>query len=687
MVRKEWVMAGSGENRKQTAAAAQRFAAAADLPVIPVLLAMQRGVPEEEIPAYLGAEEPLYTNPFDFPDMEIAAERISRAIDEGERIAIYGDYDCDGVCATAILTSYLKEQGAVVLPYIPDRHTEGYGMNMGAVDKLHAMGVQLIVTVDNGISAHREIEHANCLGMEVVVTDHHQPGDALPPAVCVVNPHRRDCDLEFKDYAGCGVAFYLICAVADTDPEDLLPRYADIIALATIADVVPLKGENRCFVREGLQQMTSNPCLGIAALRRAAQVKAGPIGGMTVGFSLAPRINAAGRMEGAENALRLLLTDSVAEAESIASTLSAFNNDRQRTEDEIHKAAAAWLEEHPEHQYDDVLVFAGEDWHEGVIGIVASRILERYGRPVILLSVSGSIARGSGRSLPGFNLFDALSDCKELFTKYGGHECAAGLTMAAADIDILRRRLNTYAAGRKMPFLQQPIDMSIKPAGLTVELVEALTALEPYGEGNPAPKFAIRGVRFLGAAPLKQGKHSKLTLETVAGERFTALKFGMGPEVLGLCIGDMVDLACELSVNEFQGNRSVSIQIRCYKFARLPNDVLLEALRLAERVRRRDPHLTREQKNDLCPAREDVAYVYRFLSANKGRVLPAERIFLTKTDAWLTETNAFAWGKLLAAVMALCELGLAVETPEGFALSDTQNKVDLTSAPVLRFLQ
>ena len=433
---------------------------------------------------------------FAFADMDAAVERIQRAIDSYERIAVFGDYDADGVTATALLYDFLAKREADVVYYIPQREGEGYGLHRDSVEKLKEMGAKLLITVDNGIAALEEAAYAAELGMDVVITDHHQPQEALPQAVAVVDPHRPDCGSACKDYAGVGVAFKLICAL-DGDADQMMEEYGDLVALGTLADVMQLRGENRTLVRRGLQVMNERRRPGLAKLMEVAGVGDKRVTASTAVFTLAPRINAAGRMGSPETAARLLLTADGEEAAALAEDIQQLNVERQAAEAAILGEVLERLKQQPERLAARILVLEGDNWHPGVVGIIASRLMERFGKPCIVLSVQDGVAKGSGRSLPGFSLFDALTACKEVLTAYGGHSLAAGVTLEAARIDEFREAVNAYAAAvcPRMPVPELHVDFRMRPSQIDVEKLDLLAALEPCGTGNPAPVFGLFQMR------------------------------------------------------------------------------------------------------------------------------------------------------------------------------------------------
>ncbi|MDR0532069.1 MAG: single-stranded-DNA-specific exonuclease RecJ [Oscillospiraceae bacterium] len=691
MVRRRWELHKGLAARKERAA---RLSEEYGLPAFAALLALGRGVAEEELPAWLGVgeDEPDgdLLNPFDLPDMELAVERIDSALERGEHITVFGDYDCDGVSAVALLYGYLRGKTDQVSWYLPDRHKEGYGLNMAAIDALAERGAQLIVTVDNGTAAAREIAHAKALGIDTVVTDHHQIGNELPPACAVVNPHRQEFALPFREYTGAAIAFFLVCALEGREPEELLEQHAALVALGAIADVAPLRGDNRAIARAGIRQIDEwsaataglAPGLGIMALLRMARGGRRPCTASTFSFAIGPRVNAAGRMGLAEDALQLLLTNDSAEAERLAQKLELYNEERQQTEREIMAQALRTLEERPQLRHDRVLVFAGEGWHDGVIGIAAARLLERFGRPVFMITISGDAAKGSGRSIPGFHMFEAVHHCAHLMQKYGGHELAAGFSLPAEHVEQFRAQVNQYAkeAG-EMPSPVQPLDLILNPAWLTPALADEIALLEPFGQGNPQPVFALKGLTLVAATPLSGGKHLRLTLEQ-NGRRFNAMAFHTARDEFRFEAGDAIDLAVTIETNEYMGEREVTLIVRNTKFSALPNEELLRAQRLVEQVLRREPTQA-TLAAAICPTRADAAAVFRAVRARPGPPLPPERILLDCGADGTAEEMARLW----LAAQALCELGVLLGDGQGcYAPAQSPEKRAFESAEIVKFL-
>ncbi len=569
----------------------------------------------EEAKAYLGTGLEVLNNPFLFMDMDKAVEIISDAIKSREHILIYGDYDVDGITATCILVDYLRSNGAVCDYYIPNRLSEGYGLTCAAIRKLKEQGVQLLVTVDSGVTANEEVAEARRLGMRVVVTDHHECHGELPDANALVDNKRAGCGYPFDSLAGVGVAFKLICAI-EGDTEKILDRYSELVALGTVADVMPIVGENRVIVSEGLKKMSRTGNLGLEMLLREAGMKNKRLNSSTISYVLSPRINAAGRMVHAEIASELFLTKDASRAQQLAAQLCENNRLRQDEENRILEQALKKLSAEYDPIEDKIIVLSGEGWHHGVLGIVCSRICDRYGCPVVLISVDrDGMGKGSGRSVKGFNLFDALTSCEELLDRYGGHELAAGLTVKAENVEELSRRLHRYAdenvrMSELVPRLH--IDCEAKPEDITIGNVRALSVLEPYGMKNSEPVFCMNNMTAADITPISSDRHVRLSL-IKDGVRWPAIWFGVGAGELGFVEGSTVDAAFHLEVNEFRGKSSVQLticDIRLSNCEHLADQKLLNIYNTYIG----DGPLTAKQARILLPDRADLVAVWRHIS-------------------------------------------------------------------------
>lgn len=666
----------------------ERAAAFAQTYGVPFFLAMLmniRGLDDAaHLREFLGEGEPL-SDPFLLKDMDKAAARITRAVDNMEKIAVYGDYDADGVTSTAMLYSYLETRGADVIFYIPQREGEGYGMNIGAVEYLKEQGVSLIVTVDNGISSVQEVARANELGIDVVVTDHHRPQEILPDAVAVVDAYRPDDTSPYKHFSGVGIAFKLLMALEDGagDVEDLLEAYSDLAAIGTIGDIVPLTGENRTLIRAGLERLSQSDRPGVQALLENAGIAGKALTSTNVAFTLVPRINATGRMGAPERAVRLLISGYEEEAEVLSEEICADNEERRRVEAEIAEAAFADIEAKG-YRKDRVVVVDGENWHHGVIGIVASRVTERCGKPCMIISRGETEAKGSGRSVEGFSLFEAICACGDLLIKFGGHPMAAGITLKPENIEAFRKRINQYAAEHfpQMPTQTVTLDCKLNPAALSVSMAQSLTQLEPFGNGNPQPVFGLFNMELSNVTPVGDGGHLRLTLEK-NGAVITAMRFNTKPEELPYHIGDKIDLAVQLEAREFRGQPSLTVIVRDMKFAAFNTEKNIASLASFEKWQRGEV-LSAEDKNRLYPDRACLAAIYRALRTVNGKETDQIR-FVSQFGKDMT-LGLFKTALLVFEERGLVHSEIADDTFTA-ALIETSGKTDITRSPVLLALQ
>lgn len=666
----------------------ERAAAFAQTYGVPFFLAMLmniRGLDDAaHLREFLSEGEPL-SDPFLLKDMDKAAARITRAVDNMEKIAVYGDYDADGVTSTAMLYSYLETRGADVIFYIPQREGEGYGMNMGAVEYLKEQGVSLIVTVDNGISSVQEVARANELGIDVVVTDHHRPQAILPDAVAVVDAYRPDDTSPYKHFSGVGIAFKLLMALEDGagDVEDLLEAYSDLAAIGTIGDIVPLTGENRTLIRAGLERLSQSDRPGVQALLENAGIAGKALTSTNVAFTLVPRINATGRMGAPERAVRLLISGYEEEAEVLSEEICADNEERRRVEAEIAEAAFADIEAKG-YMKDRVVVVDGENWHHGVIGIVASRVTERCGKPCMIISRGETEAKGSGRSIEGFSLFEAICACGDLLIKFGGHPMAAGITLKPENIEAFRKRINRYAAEHfpQMPTQTVTLDCKLNPAALSVSMAQSLTQLEPFGNGNPQPMFGLFNMELSNVTPVGGGGHLRLTLEK-NGAVITAMRFNTKPEELPYHIGDKIDLAVQLEAREFRGQPSLTVIVRDMKFAAFNTEKNIASLASFEKWQRGEV-LSAEDKNRLYPDRACLAAIYRALRTVNGKETDQVR-FVSQFGKDMT-LGLFKTALLVFEERGLVHSEIADDTFTA-TLIETSGKTDITRSPVLLALQ
>lgn len=621
----------------------------------------------------------VLSDPFLIKDMKKASEMILSAIDEGKKICVYGDYDCDGITATALLYSYLECMGADVSYYINQR-SEGYGLCSDALKRLAEDGAELIVTVDNGISAIAEAELAKELGIELVITDHHKPSETLPDAAAVVDPHRGDDLSPFKDLCGCGVALKLIAAMDGGDYSSALEQFSDLAAIATIADIVPLKGENREIVRMGLHYLENTENAGLKALMAVSSVKP-PVSSATAAFSIAPRLNASGRFGSASEAVELLLCEEENTAEEMARRLNSLNNERKKTEADIMAVIEAYINENPEILYKRVIFLYGEGWHHGVIGIVASKLVERFGKPVFILSDDEDFARGSARSVEGFSVHKALTACAEHLDKFGGHSGAGGFSLKKENIGAFNEALQKYAAEEfdVMPVKAFHADKLLQPKELTAESVSSLELLEPCGEGNPSPMFAMLNVRILEVAPLSGGAHTKLKL-TYGNVGVYGLLFGVKTADFIYKAGDIIDMLACPSLNTYNGQTAVNIRIADYRKSGIPQSQYLAAKDAYERYKRGEGADERLIPR-IVPTREDLAAIYRAVPKNNFAVF--DSVYFSVCS------ESINYCKFRLAVDIFEELGLfEVNRYSETVISKTvSQKADLDSSEILGSLK
>ena len=606
-----------------------------ELPAIVAMLLQIRNITtKDEIEGFL-YNDSFIADPFEIKDMDKAVERINKALDCGEPICVYGDYDADGVTSTALLYSYLETIDANAMYYIPARETEGYGMNKNAVDKLNERGIKLIITVDNGIAAAQEVAYASSLGIDTVVTDHHMPSGELPKACAVVDLHREDCKSRFKNLSGVGVAFKLIMALEGEycDTPTLLDNYSDLLSIGTIGDVVELKDENRVFVKHGLESITNTDRPGLQVLIKNSGLTGKTVSSTNVSFTIVPRINAVGRLGLSEKSVSLLLTEDYDEAAEISSQLCVDNSERQEIERDILEKIDGIIRRKPSLVNDKIIVIDGENWHQGVIGLIAAKVKEAYGKPAIVISKLGDIAKGSDN--------------------FG-----------------------------KMPYDKINIECKLNPAYINLDLIDSLSLMQPYGAGNPTPVFGLYNMTLKNITPLSANSHLRLTLSR-NNIQITAMKFFTSTEEFPYKIGETLDLAVNLDRNEFNGNVSVSVIVKDIKSSDCDTEKLLDSRTNYEDFCR-GKQLDRSQLSDLMPDRNDFALLYRYLKSNGGYA------FETATLVHMLD-NRLSFGKIKVILEAMRELRL-IEISEGMKTSKisvlpVNGRVDLESAPIIKKLR
>ncbi len=676
-------------------------ALAEELGISPVTaqLLMSRGYETvDAAKSFIELAEARFHDPFLIPDMNEAVARLEQAIKAKEKTVIYGDYDVDGVTSVSVLSLYLEQRGLKVDYYIPDRSGEGYGINNAAIEKFASDGVTLMITVDTGVTAIEEVAYASSLGIDTVVTDHHECQARLPDAVAVVNPRRADSRYPFKELAGVGVVFKLVSACEEkrtkgTSSEKsylnaICRDFIDLVAMGTVADVMPLVDENRLLVSMGLSVMNKRPRPGVTALLAAAgrgDKRPNGVTASAISFVIAPRINAAGRIDSAQRAVGLFLSESVEETDRIAAELCEINRERQAEENRIIEEAEAKIKAECDLENDKIIVLADDHWHHGVIGIVASRITERFGLTSILISFDGEVGKGSGRSIKGINLVDALTDSADLLVKFGGHELAAGLSVERDKLPLFRRRINEYVK-KHLPDAEDAagidVDCELPSSCISLETADSIACLEPYGIANPTPLFLLKGATLRSVMQLGE-KHAKLTLEK-DGLLITALRFGKARRELEFYAGDKLDLLFNLTVNEFRGVRSAQLVIKALRLAEGSFDIDDAARLRYEEIMN---GASFERSEDILPTRDDIAPIYLWFKRHYGNT----RDDVTGIRELLSQFNSMPrmhYVKLRVILHILHECGIVTIDYMGdngenlrYSVNFVKNKVDTEKAP------
>lgn len=661
----------------------------------------------EKIKDFFDVDISKLHNPYLLFDMDKGVRRIKKAVKSKEKITIYGDYDVDGVTSTSVLYLYLKSLGVNVDFYIPARDEEGYGMNKNALEKIADGGTSLIITVDTGITACEETEYAKALGVDIVITDHHECKETVPCAEAVINPRNPECNYPYKELAGVGVVFKLICALAgDEDKKsvdydkvsEICNKYLDIIAIGTIADVMALNGENRIIVSNGLKRIAETENIGIKALMSISGIEKSKIKSSDIGFNLAPKINAAGRIGSASRAVELFICEKHSEASAIANELYQENIRRKETENGIYQEAIKKVEEQNNIKENKAIVLAGENWNNGVIGIVASRICEKYNLPTVLITYDGNeYAKGSGRSIDSFNLYKAFESLGPVLEKYGGHELAAGLTLKKENIDLFREKLCEYAnetISEEMLVSNIEIDCKINAPDINLTVAKELEVLSPCGMANPVPVFELDGVKICDITMIGSDKHIKLLLEK-DGNTFSGLFFNCRSNEFEYAVGDKINIVFNMEINNFRNVESVQAVIRDIALNETDLSVLNSAKLLYDGINK---YLTgdfdiNEKIIDgaLVPNRNDFVGVYRYLLQNK---ISGNNIYLTDLLSRKIKNSSgrnIDYFKCRICLDVFSELGLIVCSYDGeyvkIKVIDTNNKIDLSDSKILMRLK
>lgn len=715
---KNWILKST--DSPELAEKVAKIAAALGINPVVARLLYNRGYKDEAAAkSFIYMESEMLSDPFKMKDIDAAIDGIREAIENGEKITVYGDYDVDGVTSVCTLYLYLKSLGARVEYYIPNRAGEGYGVSTQAIDAIRENGSTLIITVDTGTTAIDEVEYAKSLGIRFIITDHHECHAALPEAMAVVNPHRPDCEYAFKDLAGVGVVFKLICAYEERAcgktridaARKIFADYADLVAIGTIADVMPIKEENRIIVKYGLDMIEHTKRLGLSALIEASSSKAEQqrtsnrkkktkITSGYIGYTIAPRINAAGRIKTASMAVELFLCEDKARALSIAEELCRTNKERQAEENKIMREAYQKIEKYDIDQ-NPVIVLDADNWHHGVIGIVASRITEKYVRPAILVSFEGNesetpvaedIGKGSGRSIKGMNLVDALCHCSDHLVKFGGHELAAGLSVTRGELDSFRSKINEYARSiltEKDMIQTVEADCELDFSELNLALAKSIQLLEPYGVSNPIPVFIMRGVTVAEISGVSDGKHTRLA---VGNGRYSisGMYFSNSPQSLGIYVGDKVDVLFNLDINEWGGRENIQLIIRDVKPSVAEANQLKADRERFEEIKNGASFTADE---NILPSREDFAAVYRFMLATlrAGTDTLSHKKILAKFRNGDEGVN-IGYIKLKIIIMVMKELNIAniedaADEVYRFNIQYKTTKTELDKSTLLRRLR
>ncbi|MDR0404319.1 MAG: single-stranded-DNA-specific exonuclease RecJ [Oscillospiraceae bacterium] len=648
---------------------------------------------KDNLRVFLGDDETL-PDPFEFKGMAEAVKRIKIAIDSGESVCIFGDYDADGITAVALLYSFLKERGANVSYYLPQRDGEGYGMSSRAVEKIKAKGTSLIITVDNGISAVDEIDFASSLGIDTIVTDHHRPSGDLPKtALAIVNPYQPGCESTFKDFCGAGIALLLVMAFGDSpsEKEDLLMRYIDLAAIGTIGDLVGIKLSNRFIVKLGLEQMRVSKRPGVVALLRDSNLFGKRISSQDVAFLVVPRINVCGRLASPDVALKLLLLNDVQEASRLVKDLGKQNLIRKDIENNMVKEAFELIDSDPSLKFDPVLIVASKGWHVGVIGIVASRLSSYYGKPCIVIGIDGDSAKGSGRSIDGLSLVEVVSSCSDVLNRFGGHPMAVGFDISTENIGGFRRKVNSFVRNLgSLPCLELKIDCKLEPKEANIPLATELRTLEPFGYGNPVPVFCMYNLVLTNIYPVGNAKHLRLTF-LKGREVVVAMLFSVTSEEFGYQMGDAVDIAFTMHVSEFRGRDNLCVCIKDIHLRGIDVDLFIKEQRMYEEISRKIHEssevcdLNLENKKEILefiPSRDEFAHIYRFLrDKNFGA---------RKTIENIHKGMGVGFAKFLLALDVFKELRIVRMKENGAAVSlkvlDLESKVNLENSEIFRKL-
>ncbi|MCD7723181.1 MAG: single-stranded-DNA-specific exonuclease RecJ [Clostridiales bacterium] len=644
-------------------------------PFIAFLL-VARGIDDELAFSDYISDSKKISDPFLLADMDKAVERIEMAFEAGEKITVFGDYDCDGVTATVLLYSFFKSLGANIDYYIPSRGEEGYGMNISAIDKLCKSGTGLFITVDNGITAFDEAKHIYENGAELIITDHHRLEGEIPKCAAAINPHRAENGMNFSDISGVAVAMKLAAALCGS-VDDVLDEYADLVAIGTVGDIMPLVNENRVFVKSGLQKIKEQPSCGVEALKNVAGYAEKEITAQALAFGLCPRINAAGRMGSASLAAQLLLSESMEEARQHADMLDNENSRRREIEENITAEITESLLKSGRALRDRVIIAQGENYHKGVIGIAAAHITQQFGKPTVVISTDGGeLATASARSVEGFNIFEAFSACSHLLERFGGHSLAAGFSIKRENIETFRREINEYALQKHtvMPAPTVHIDCRLSPHYLDLSLAESLSVLEPCGVGNPQAVFALVGLNIISASPMgKDGRHLQLRLEK-KGKALRVVKFNTPIDEFPFEAGDKIDVAVNITPNMYNGAKYLSIKAV---------DIRKNGVDDAKYFHEKSVYelFVAGKNNDasVYPDRQACAAVYRLLKAKANKKLSIDDIYFL--------LGSISYAQLRFALSAFEECDLIRKYNGKIAASPAPQRAELEKTKTIKYLK
>ena len=622
------------------------------------------------------------SDPFLMKDMDKAVRHIWQAVENDEKIVVYGDYDVDGVCATATLFTYLESVGANVFYKLPNRENEGYGLNSAVLAKFKEKGVSLVITVDNGISAINEVAYANSIGLDIIITDHHLPKREIPAALAVVDPLQKDDTSPCKILAGVGVAFKLVCALEGVPCEEMLDYYADFVCTGTVADLMLLEGENRTLVKAGLEILNSAPRCGFESLLKISGLAGKEVTSENIAYTIAPRINAAGRMSDATNALELLLCEDEEDADNLAAFLDSENRKRQETQNKMAEDITVELQDNGDMLKDRVIVVWGDHYHPGVVGIVASRLVEKYSRPAIVFTKDGDEYKGSGRSVPAFSLHNALENVKEYLIRFGGHELAAGLAVEKENLENFRRAINEFAMGNEnmSKTADLDIDCLVSLDEINVQQVSQIDFVAPFGNGNPSPLFMAKSLQITAVFPVSDGKHVRIKMRQ-GNNVSQGIMFNVSPAEFAYKPGDYIDACFSLSIFQSENGDMVSMRIKEVRPVGMQDGMIdsYDTYRLFVN----DFALSENKKQVLRPERSDVALIYRKIMAEKVNCDDLRPLFCA--------FNNMSSGKIQIIIDILLDLGLIepirTDIINYYAPVAVKEKKDLMSSKILLALQ